>query len=209
MSCDVLASDRGPSCTKMSHLPNFKLIHIRFLKSVSPAPTSCFKPSITSLSISSLRRKGSSLSVRPHLFAASTLSLSVLPPAIATSTVSKQHESEAYRKSLPVSHMLRLGKVICSEKKESQSVRISDFLLSSMEWGNNNTISLYIDEEPLASGAFRGAYKARISSTEKGKTYVIKKYLQRTYDELAKIGESPDMHAKKSVQMHMLAKYFC
>ena len=190
MSCDVLASDRGPSCTKMSHLPNFKLIHIRFLKSVSPAPTSCFKPSITSLSISSLRRKGSSLSVRPHLFAASTLSLSVLPPAIATSTVSvsKQHES------LPVSHMLR--------------VRISDFLLSSMEWGNNNTIGLYIDEEPFASGAFRGAYKARISSTEKGKTYVIKKYLQGTYDELAKIGESPDMHAKKSVQMHMLAKYF-
>ena len=77
--------------------------------------------------------------------------------------------------------MLRLGKVICSEKKESQSVRISDFLLSSMEWGNNNTIGLYIDEEPLASGAFRGAYKARISSTEKGKTYVIKKYLQGTY----------------------------
>ena len=38
-----------------------------------------------------------------------------------------------------------------------------------------------IDEEPFASGAFRGAYKARISSTEKGKTYVIKKYLQGTY----------------------------
>ena len=31
MSCDVLASERGPSCTKITQLPNLKLIHIRFL----------------------------------------------------------------------------------------------------------------------------------------------------------------------------------
>ena len=32
MVCDILASDRGPSCTKISHLPNLKVIHVRFIK---------------------------------------------------------------------------------------------------------------------------------------------------------------------------------
>ena len=32
MVCDILAGERGPSCTKMSHFPNFKVIHIRFVK---------------------------------------------------------------------------------------------------------------------------------------------------------------------------------
>ena len=31
MSCDVLASERGPSCSKISQLLNLKLIHVRFV----------------------------------------------------------------------------------------------------------------------------------------------------------------------------------
>ena len=42
MFCGVLASDRGPSCAKMSHLPNLKPIHIRFVKGASSSGMSLF-----------------------------------------------------------------------------------------------------------------------------------------------------------------------
>ena len=35
MDCDILAVERGPSCYKTSHLPNFKVIHDRFIKEES------------------------------------------------------------------------------------------------------------------------------------------------------------------------------
>ena len=31
MTCEILASERGPSCSKLCQLPNLKLIHIRFV----------------------------------------------------------------------------------------------------------------------------------------------------------------------------------
>ena len=196
MSSDILASDRGPSCTKMSHLPNLKLIHIRFLKAAvasssfkykDSSQNSYFKPSV-SVNALELRRKSTPSSALPSYL-----------------SIAKQKD---YPKSLPVSQMLRLGKVINMTMKESESVQMSEFLLSSMKWGNPNTVSFYIEEEPLAVGAFRGAYKAKINPTEKGKTYIIKKYLPSTYKDLNVIGESPENHAKKSVQMHVLAKNF-
>ena len=32
MSCDVLAGEQGPSCSMLEHIPNLKLIHIRFIQ---------------------------------------------------------------------------------------------------------------------------------------------------------------------------------
>jgi hypothetical protein len=35
MSCDILASDQGPSCTSMEHIPDLKVIHLRFINETS------------------------------------------------------------------------------------------------------------------------------------------------------------------------------
>lgn len=35
LSCDILAGEQGPSCHSMKHLPDFKVIHVRFIKSSS------------------------------------------------------------------------------------------------------------------------------------------------------------------------------
>ena len=35
LSCDVLASEQGPSCHSMKHISDLKVIHIRFIKSSS------------------------------------------------------------------------------------------------------------------------------------------------------------------------------
>ena len=33
MVCDVLAGEQGPSCRKVEHIPDLKVIHVRFVKS--------------------------------------------------------------------------------------------------------------------------------------------------------------------------------
>ena len=38
LSCDISAGDQGPSCHSMKHIPDFKVIHVRFIKS-SSSPT--------------------------------------------------------------------------------------------------------------------------------------------------------------------------
>ena len=35
LSCDVLAGEQGPSCQSMKHIPDLKVIHVRFIKSSS------------------------------------------------------------------------------------------------------------------------------------------------------------------------------
>ena len=35
LRCDVLAREQGPSCHSMKHIPDLKVIHVRFIKSSS------------------------------------------------------------------------------------------------------------------------------------------------------------------------------
>ena len=35
LSCDILVSDQGPSCTSMEHIPDLKVIHVRFINETS------------------------------------------------------------------------------------------------------------------------------------------------------------------------------
>ena len=193
MTCDILATKRGPSCTKMSHLPNLKIVHVRFVKkqSFSFAPSGNFK------------------------------SLSCLPPGLGVGKSSSAHGStmssnqpplmppkssvRVYPKSIGVASMLQLGKLIKKTEKPKETMELSDFNLDSMTWSTPIKIDIYVEEHPFAKGAFRAAYKARMS---KDKVYVLKKYLLSTYDELEKVAETPEKHARKSVQMHMLANNF-
>ena len=32
LSCDILAGEQGPSCHSMKHIPDLKVIHVRFIK---------------------------------------------------------------------------------------------------------------------------------------------------------------------------------
>ena len=190
MICDVLATDRGPSCSKMDHLPNVKLIHVRFMK--SSEASGFHGHSMMSFSVASYRK-----SVQEHKSAPA--SSSVLPEAL-------KNQASIFPKSLPVSKMLQLGRVVTNVQKRSEIVYQSDFILETMEWGNPTAFSYYVEDEPFARGAFRAAFKAKISPNISS-SYVIKKYLPQTFTDLEQIGESPEEHAKKSVQMHCLAKY--
>ena len=32
MVCDILAGEQGPSCTSVDHIPNLRVVHIRFVE---------------------------------------------------------------------------------------------------------------------------------------------------------------------------------
>ena len=199
MFCDVLASDRGPSCAKMSHLPNFKPIHIRFIKGGSSSGMSSFDEDEYD--------KSRSMS---NDYLRNIQSTSILPKFPASRSVKfPKSKSVVVPKSLPVSSMLRLGSPITAVKKCAEQIELSDFLISNMVWSPPLSINYYIDDEPFASGGFREAYMAKINPhDQKCKTYVVKKYLKGTITDLQDIDETPDAHARKSVQMHVLATNF-
>lgn len=111
-------------------------------------------------------------------------------------------------KSLPVSKMLKLGKLVKAVEKQAQMIHVTDFKLSDMEWGKGSDMSYYIDESPFTNGEFRKAYKAKRHRLEGATVFVVKKYLQKTFDELELVGDTPEEHAKKLVQMHSLAQNF-
>ena len=80
MSCDVLASERGPSCTKITQLPNLKLIHIRFVMNNDGNSSSGIS---STFSRSSLPERSSPYLIESHPQASTSM---VAQPNIARST---------------------------------------------------------------------------------------------------------------------------
>ena len=107
MVCDILASDRGPSCTKISHLPNLKVIHVRFIKGgrVDIQKNGSI--------LTSSKFNASSILNKP-VFKAMPKTIPILPSSSAAAS--------AFPKSLPVSKMLKLGKVITDVKRQYEEI---------------------------------------------------------------------------------------
>ena len=121
-------------------------------------------------------------------------SIPILPSSSAAAS--------AFPKSLPVSKMLKLGKVITDVKRQYEEIDIYTFDI-------NHILPMHkkfkVEKEAYGSGSFRVAYKAK-SYPDDGKCYIVKKYTKETVDSLGELKETPESHARKSVQMHMLAK---
>ena len=108
-NCDVLASEQGPSCSRIDQLPSFKIIHIRFTNDLS---RKLLFPEIPSFSKTS-----------------DILSISSKHPK-SLSVVSKQVEKRSasvFPKSLSAEDMLRLGTLIKRENKNDVKVMVESF----------------------------------------------------------------------------------
>ena len=77
--------------------------------------------------------------------------------------------------SIPLSDMLKLGKVILPNKdKETVTVELEEFSMERKTW--LEPLRLTVNKKPFASGAFRKAFEAvPLSGLPKGKC-VLKKY---------------------------------
>ena len=158
VECDVLAGEQGPSCKTLDQIPNLKLIHVRFVgttmkynskdldssskDSVSPptgkkmyevpdSRTSCYLSEIHSKQTKSLER-------HPN---------------------PKDKTANVYPKSLSVTQMLNLGKVL---QRKSIVAEIFKFNLEDMNWSSiPEKVELVIENEPFPKGGFREVFKAK------------------------------------------------
>lgn len=104
--------------------------------------------------------------------------------------------------------MLKLGKVIA--KNTTTVIDIFMFNIEHMEWSTAPvTVEFRIADQPFASGGFREAFKATSDTLGfSGVTWVIKKYLKGTLEDIVKTNQTVESHTRKAVQMHHLARNF-
>lgn len=188
MEADILASQNGPSCSKLSHLKNFKVIFVRFILSTKLAVPS------SSLSVSSV-------SILQTLEKAKEKQSLPTPPLKPVST--------NYPKSISITKMMKLGTEISMTIKAPDKIDLIHFDVNEMKWGHPQPIELFVEKNYFAQGGFRSVHKA---ATANGKAYVVKKFRPEILLEIGKINEMIHKKetevslAKKAVQMHNLAK---
>ena len=103
--------------------------------------------------------------------------------------------------------MLKLGEK--SLKEQPQSLIFLSLTLRMTWFLVPQQAEFSIQSEPFGSGGFRQAYKA--SSITRGfedKTWVVKKYLPQTVENITKANQTVGGHAKQSIQGHFLARNF-
>ena len=194
LCCDVLAGEQGPSCLSVKQIPDFKVIHVRFIEKPYDEPEAKRTKSMADRSPvrdGQMRTKAA--------FVEETQPRSVQPTKIPCES--------RIPKSLSVVDMLRLGNHI---KRTSTTIEIHTFDLKEMSWsGTPAKVDFNIEEKAFGTGGFREAFKA--SSKHKDYSYtpwVVKKYLPKSVEDMRSLSQSPEEHTKKAVQLHYLARNF-
>ena len=207
MTCDVLAGERGPSCSRVDQLPNLKVIHVRFLplEKHSAFPLGLCDDIIDS---------GGSQGDRSSIASLECSMSARIGPAKSLALVPRKRKADnslkiSCPKSLSVTQMLKLGKAISKTAQPRTTIAISQFDLENMAWSSSTLVNFEIQEKELGRGAFRCAFKGICKSPPyKDKEFVVKYYLPDTIDMISQVNDTVEGHARKSIQMHTLAKNF-
>ena len=190
MVCDILAGDQGPSCSLLEQIPNFNVIHVRFVVATNDS----WEADSSYPSINSTAR------VPSHKKRSREETTSFPNPKF------RAKETSTFPKSLSVLEMLKFGTVI---KYTSTPLELFEFDVHSMTWSNGTTVNFIVDEKVLGAGGFREVFKATSDAHEFADSiWVVKKYLPEAITIIGKTNQTVMEHTKKVVQMHMLAKNF-
>ena len=203
-SCDVLATDRGPSCSSVEQLPNVNLMCVRFLEKPVDTLTLMEKVSFVQPPAKLQKRKGSfhmSKSVASKSFSSS---VSTSFPLFRQAPSKRPKQSMV--PSISVSSMLGLGCVI---EKHPTSIKVISFDFNHMIWSPTwKDINFNLAIKPFGTGAFRNAYKANSLDTRfAGKSWVVKRFKESAIDTINTLNQTPEQQSKKVVQMHSLAQH--
>ena len=142
--CDVLAGEEGPSCSTVEQIPDLKLVHVRFINVPDEEPEEDTLQLDDDLAVSNFlvpSRK------RPAISAPMSPSWSKRAAPSASSA------SRTFPKSLSVSDMMRLGKVI--KKTANVAIEMRSFHMDGLGWSANPvTAEFVIEKQPLEKEAF-------------------------------------------------------
>ena len=182
-SCDILASDRGPSCSKFEQIKGRKVFFIRFLEPKENADRT-FRAPEASFERTPARPKSA--------------------PA-SPSRVKRVTTPTVVPKSVSIAQLLRAGTLV--KPLKTTTLQLEHFDVESNKWVPACSINLQIQEEPFSSGAFRDAFKATCSDTGLSGQWVVKKYQPTSVKTIVDILNSTvEDHTRKQVQMHAVAR---
>ena len=206
MECDVLAGERGPSYSSIDQIKNLKLLHVRFyFDSKVPELSDGDDKASCSFSSDSTFRSNTK---RPKIEKVSVVDMTSSRKSLPAISPKKVVQPSTFPKSVSLSTLLQLGKVIhpkCSN--EIIELYLEEFCIEKKEWLLPFSVKVSVNGSPFASGGFRNAYEAQAISGLEGK-YVLKRYIPDQVNAIEEMFGSLDIHTRKSVQMHSLAKYY-
>ena len=180
-SCDILASDGGPSCTKLEQIKGRKVYFIRFLP---PQKVERFDHE------------------QPQVHARSA---PVSPSKRASGSGNVVFPNTVYPKSVSIAHLLRAGKLVKAPKTTSLQLELFD--VDKCKWMSGATLDFMIEDEPFSSGAFRDAFKATCNDHLHLGDWVVKKYKPTSIETIKELLKSTvEDHTRKQVQMYAVAR---
>jgi hypothetical protein len=186
---DILAGEQGPSCTSVDHIPDLRVVHIRFVEEQSASVIE--------------GRLFNRAPKRKHSHTETSSAIKSLPCSRQPSP------SKVYPKSLSITEMLKLGKVV-DDQIGTEPIELFTFDIDAMAWSHNSsTVKFLFEKEPFGTRGFGEAFKAQ-SKTHRfaNVTWIVKKYLKCAKDTIAETDQTVEQHTRKVVQMHMLARNF-
>jgi hypothetical protein len=150
LKCDVLAGDQGPSCLSMEHVPDLKVVHVRFIKPQINRPSTSF---VTPVSQDIMREENPAFS-----FMSECVRLRESPNKrkIKSERCSSSAAKRPAPKSLTVSQMIKLGKLIKPSVADTTHTMIIDvfsFDFSSLSWSVlPQTVEFTVEYSVLGEG---------------------------------------------------------
>ena len=197
LDCDVLAGERGPSYTDTSQIKNWKVLHVRFIEPLIPTDSS--------RSFIHPPPDSSSSFIHPSGHKSEPTQES---PRKDDSKHVRDFKSAHIPKSVSVSQMLKIGKVI-NPDADVVKLRVEEFSIAEkMYWLDPVEVTMSVQREPFAEGAFHRAYKAKVLSGLPKGDYVVKKYKPEEVEGISSLFGSIEEHTRKSVQLNALARNF-
>ena len=195
-NCDVLVGERGPSARHLDHLSTLNIVFVRFLERPSETLISKEDENDSSLSLPStsnlIRQK------RPIYDNLEPVSKNITPKP------PPRKLSCEVPKSISLTEMLKMGKTIENTLK-SVNLKLEKFDIGQRYWVTvKEGWEWKVEEKPFANGCFRNAYKVT-SYYELKKEWVLKKLI---LDPMKERSLNKEEECRRTVQTHMLAKYF-
>ena len=190
-SCDILASDRGPSCSTMEQVKGKKVYLIRFVQPIGTVPEVDFKPEWREYKKHCMKSPAAS----------SSSSVGAITECIGeTSVVSP--------KSVSVADLLKAGKLVKPLQQERVILHLEEFDIELRSWNEAASVEFMIDELKFAHGGFRDAHNAYAQSSKlPSRKWVVKKYQNGAIKAITDdLHISIEDHTRKQVQLHAVAR---
>lgn len=116
--------------------------------------------------------------------------------------------AQSYPASVSIAQLLNAGKFVKPASRTKTVLNLESFDLLNKEWKTEKCLTLFVDDDKFASGAFRDAFKGTPESgSQCKKQWVIKKYNDKSKNTIVDtIKTTVEIHTRKQVQMHTVAR---